>query len=63
MRSRIDFWYLPPIPEEVTTWNDRFIELFCILSIRHLRRGYSPEEADDKAIEQVKSDPRFIEWS
>ena len=61
--KKIDLWYLPPIPEEVMTWNDRFIELFCILSIRHLRRGFSPEEADEKAIEQVKAEPRFREWS
>ena len=60
---RIDLWYLPPIPEEVLDWNDRFIEMFSVLSMKHFCRGDSPEEADERAIRQVKADPGFIEWS
>ena len=63
MRNRSDLWYLPPIPEEVMGWNDRLIEMFCVLSMKHLCRGFSPAEADEKAIRQVKAETRFNERS
>lgn len=53
----------PPVPEEVQVWNDGLQELFCILSIAHMGQGMSVEEADAKAIRQVKESERFARWS
>lgn len=60
--SKLDrFENLPPIPEEVSQWNDSLIELFCDLSIRNISRGYSPEEADQLAMDSVKKHSLFRE--
>jgi hypothetical protein len=52
----------PPMPEEVQGWNDRLQELFCILSVAHLSEGMKVEEADEKAIRQVKKSKWFASW-
>ena len=53
----------PPMPEEVLGWNDSLQELFCILSIAHIGVGMTVEEADEKAIQQVKESEWFVRRS
>ena len=52
----------PPMPEEVQGWNYSLQELFCILSVAHLSEGMKVEEADEKAIRQVKESEWFASW-
>ncbi len=52
----------PPLPEEARGWNDSLQELFCILSVAHVGEGMKAEEADEKAIRQVKSSEWYALW-
>jgi len=52
----------PPMPEEVQGWSEFLQELFCTLSVAHRSEGMKVEEADEKAIRQVKGSNWFALW-
>jgi hypothetical protein len=52
----------PPMPEEVLGWDIGLQELFCILSLAHHRMGMRMEEADEKALKQVKDSDWYALW-
>ena len=52
----------PPLPEEVLGWNDRLQELFCVFSMGHQSDGKTVEDADARALEQVKESEEFVRW-
>ncbi len=60
---RNTFVNYPPMPEEVLSWDIGLQELFCFLSIAYRDAGMSGEEAEEKAVRQVKESEWFLRWN